>query len=210
MFFCLAVMSCKKQQTQSDQYVHHSCSTNDTVPNPQLIHDYLFNAGSFWIYKDSVSGAIDSCFVDSIVTGYQIYDDPPTTPSTGTCYHNDKYIGNKKTSLFPNEYYIVGSYMQRFPEYPNHGPWSPIFAFLMGNNLDVQFRWKDTLMQNCTIGTLIYNNVYKLFYINELGMNHPQEDSGYYYMKAGIGIIKGEYYNGGQKSVFELVRYHIN
>jgi hypothetical protein len=69
----------------------------------------------------------------------------------------------------------------------------------------------DSYLGDYSIDSTNYTGVYKLFYQNPTWYYFPElPDSGYYYLKAGVGIIKDEYYRNGQKTVYELIDYHIN
>jgi hypothetical protein len=202
LFFTLAILlltiSCKKEKDDSsyDPNYHEPtwqpAWTYDSVINPHLLQDFLFNKGTWWVYQDSLTAIIDTCIVDSVVSENYGSGQPP--------YIMHRYVYNIKTGDFPTGYLLHGNV---------------IFASLtdamdsVDSNGDFYMNDNVIFCPLYTIDTAVYTDVYKIFFRNPCGYIYIP-DSGYYYMKAGIGIIKSEYYIDGQRSVYELVDYHIN
>ncbi len=204
------MFSCKRDQ-EILPIIQHNTQTHfyDTIINPKLIQNYLFNTGTYWIYKDSGTNVIDTCTVDSTKTGYQSYFQRPGNPGGIAYTVLFKYIQNVRKCQFPCKYVLFSNniFMDKI-----NSACSQIFGL---TNVDtsgsINLTVKDLFFANYSIGVNTYSNVYKLFYRNPCPDNYIDiPDSGYYYMKAGIGIIKSEYYINGQKSVYELEDYHIN
>jgi hypothetical protein len=217
ILFTLILSSCKKED---DTPIYYPPNTNpnfyeyDSIINPVLIQNFIFGKESYWIYKDSLSGIIDSCYVDSTIVNYHISQEYSGDPEAGgvlTEYHN-KYIYNSKVSNFPSFYLLYSdnniqmdlTYREMIMSYVD----DIVIAWYL-NNTSFWLADEDTYYPSYSIDTTVYTDVYKLFYKNHW-KTFSSVDSGYYYMKAGIGIIKNEYYINGQKSVYELMRYSIN
>jgi hypothetical protein len=216
VIFCISLLtiSCTKHdsdQNSNDNQQNQIIYSYDTIIAPYLLQNFLFNKGTYWIYRDSITGVTDSCVVDSVMTGYQVYLIPHGYQ--GILANNIesiiKYVFNKRTGNFPGAYIILNDGIQKYLQYPG----TQYFDYYIGRFEDFNDTFyldnNDTLFQNYSIDTTIYSEVYKFYYQNPWHIYSP-EDWGYYYMKAGIGIIKSEYYINGQRSVYELVRYHIN
>jgi len=205
---CLVTFSCKKEQEiVIDDNNNAQNPYYDTILSPYLIQNFLFNNGTYWIYKDSITNIFDTCKVDSTITGIQVYNQLPTVPHQGGYIVYFKYAQNIRKSNFPCGYAIFSKYLFMTKIINDER----VFMFATSNNNDFQLSNRDEFFTNYTIDTTNYSNIYKFYYQNPSTTFWPGiPDSGYYYMKAGIGIIKSEYYNNGQKSVYELMDYHIN
>ena len=66
---CLLFCNCEKKDT----YTHL---------NPALASAFIFHQGSYWIYKDSITGAIDSMYV-------KYYDSIPVPSNSDPTHYND-------------------------------------------------------------------------------------------------------------------------
>jgi hypothetical protein len=202
--------SCRKHDdnNNNNNYPPPTNYVYDTIINPYLLQNFLFNKGSYWIYRDSVSGQLDSCAVDTTITGMQYYQQSFTHPAYTTEYRY-KYTYNVRTGNFPAAYLILDNHIQKYLQYPETEYHDYNIGIFISSNNTFALNDNDTYFPAYMIDTISYSSVYKLFYENPWHI-FSQEDSGYYYMKAGLGIIKSEYYINGQRSVYELVRYHIN
>jgi hypothetical protein len=200
------MLSCKKQDAITERTQIHSIYTGvpriyDTIINPHLLQDYIFNKGTFWIYKDSITDILDTCLVDSVVIDYK-----DELCSAG--FFHIKFAFNIKQSTFPCSYALSSNGIYLYSE---DGFYYNFYFDSVHNNGDFYLNNKDTLYNSYLIDTSTYTSVYKIFYKKPSSYYWPSfPDSGYYYMKVGIGIIKSEYYFNGQRSVYELMQYHIN
>lgn len=210
LIFSIVICSCKKQQKDISAYktIVHSSHISvplhyDTIINPYLLQNYLFNKGSYWIYKDSITEILDTCTTDSIVKSVTV------AYSSTTGFWHTKYASNIRHSIFPCGYILTNNKMYLYFE-EMYSPYSMVLDSVQNNGL---FYLTDKVKHfiNYDIDTSHYADVYKIFYISNNPALIPKiPDSGYYYFKAGIGIIKAEYYLNGQKSVYELMKYHLN
>jgi hypothetical protein len=194
----LVIISCKKKDDTINAHtiIHTNYPTltwiYDTIINQHLKEDYLFNKGSYWIYKDSITDTIDTCMVDTVIFEQNYIFGI-------NCVIIVKYATSHKNYKFFNDYYLMGNTFLLNP--------GNIMDSVQNNGV-FYLNFKNTFYPFYSIDTMTYSDVYKLFYKNCNYSYLP--DSGYYYLKAGIGIIKSEYYKNGQKSVYELKQYHIN
>jgi len=174
----------------------------DTIINIHLLHDYLFEPGTYWVYKDSITNIIDTAVVDSIKTYLHV------DGNVGGCYFI-KCAANMKTSTFPCRYLLAGNSIYLFLDSYYYS-----YYYKLATVQDNGIIYPDSTniyYSTYTIDTMAFSDVYKVFYKpeNNFWPNYFP-DSGYYYFKAGIGIIKSEYYFDGQKSVYEILSYQIN
>jgi hypothetical protein len=179
-----------------------------------LIRNFIFNPGSYWIYKDSVLNTIDSCYVINRIMRDTILSFPSYSPSVGpiTAYERDYY--NSK-SIIANQYnyYISNNFIWFFNTFDIYA----IELMYDSSNTFVATYYGKPIISTYTIGGVSYTNVYKCFFTTHsqyvppypppLSANVP--DSGYYYLKSGVGIIKTVFYFGWDKKVYSLLRYHI-
>jgi hypothetical protein len=195
------MISCGKDnldypQTIIDHTVEPVIITYDTIIHPQLLNNYLFNKGTYWVYQDSATNQQYTCTVDSTV--YEYYYTYDTNSMLVTRYRYNQISLN----LF-STYLLCGNSLYFYP--------GNRIATIQDNG---EFYGSPTISfyPVYTIDTTTYFYVNKIFYKKGTDMIPGPDcpDSGYYYLKAGIGVIKSEAYKQGQKTVYELKEFHIN
>jgi hypothetical protein len=189
-----------------------SCTkkTKSTAIDADVKKYFSFKKGTYWIYKDSVSGQMDSFAVENNNTV--------------------SYPGNSYNSAFDDEtdYYWV--YANGVINDTISGYWSlaqngvslyyaensdyfsgPLFVYPFTAGYTFEYRY-------------IISNVYPTFHLNgntyntvaEIGQTGPFADStgthtynDLFYVSTDAGIIKMKFNHGTMQRNWELVRYHI-
>lgn len=204
---------CKKKDSYSPEPQPTPAPT--TPPKPyrtvyvsnELKEWGLFNVGSYWIYRDSITGSTDSVYVSSIDTTYALNE--YTADSNLLCESinvnfksNLGFYKHSMYSLFYSSHDII---------FGKNGP--PIFK------LDTTIIPVNGIKQNVDIPTINvlgnnYSNVrYLMFYAY-----YSLHSSAYWiveksYFKKNVGLVKniGSPCGcpGGTYKYLELVRYHV-
>ncbi len=167
------------------------------LPNKPIDADlkaaFSFKPGTYWIYKDSVSGRIDSFFVYS--NNYTIGD-----PSSGYEKYDIEYdninvcytISSIGWELYGNNIKFTYYMSMNVIQYPfNVGQ--------LNSNMDGTNNTISTI-SSFTIAGNIYNNVAEISNIHFGDL---------YYISADIGLIKIKFNHFPVNPVWELQRYHI-
>ena len=196
----LMIGSCKKKSIDEETTINHQVDIpvlSDTVISSHLLSDYLFNPGTFWVYRDSATGVTDTCVVDSV-----LFFNGVTLTYVGVYYY--KYARNLTNIDCPCNYFLTGDQVYLIYSYPFHA------SNVLLDSVDINGNFY--MINGCTffpvyyIDTTSYLSVYKLFF--ELTAT-DLPDSGYCYLKAGIGVIRSETYKDGVKTVSDVIGYNI-
>lgn len=185
-----------------------ACNKGDDKPyiplNTQLKNSYSFKEGSYWIYKDSITGRRDSFFVDYyqyiksvdqggsntekinlVIKDYPI--DTPLSDSSSwlfTLLNGETMALQYQHLISPNEFFII--------TYLNYG-----YPFVTGYNPDHSLY--TLVYPSLLINNQSYTNVARLI---------SGADS--YYMRDSIGFVKINMHYQSIRVLWELQRYHIN
>jgi hypothetical protein len=215
---CLAVFlilvvcsSCKKNAAVPTYYPSYSpCVTTykqdiDTF----LIQNFLFKAGTYWVYQDSISGRIDSLYTYGFKKTWGSYFQGPSSPGTGGCTTHYRYAWDSinyvpdpnHTQYWQYTYYLQGNTIH----YNNpYGICTIILCNSSGGSLKPQtgYQYYPTFQ----VGTNTYTNVYKYAIPAECG-----SPTGYLYLKPGLGLVQADLFNSGgaNHALFKLLRFHI-
>lgn len=185
-----------------------ACKHNDDkeyIPlNTQLKNSYSFKEGSYWIYKDSITGRRDSFFVDryqyikSIDLGgannenvnFTMKDYPIDTPLSDSSSWLLSLSNRESMELQyqhlapPNQFFII--------TYLNYG-----YPFITGYTPDHDIQ--TIIYPNLSINNQNYSNVARLIH-----------GGSSFYMRDSIGFVKIDLSYGAIRVLWELERYHIN
>jgi len=154
----------------------------DTIPTTGIdkgLYPFLFDTGSYWVYKDSVTGSLDSTIVTSIDRKTIL---TPTVPG-------GKPKTNSKTELFEIRYVSYPTNTKSFnmligrviSEYD----WWTGYRYLSGKQIGDE---SDYAKINNVIDVLnVEGNEYKD--VVKMRIRH-QYDSSYLYYVDGVGLIK--------------------
>ena len=97
------VLSTSRGCDSCKEDIKTSCTESNTLIIPKEIKDrFWFKDSSYWIYKDSVSGQLDSCWIFN--SGNSISNVDKMRPaSKGKCFEGVSY---EFKSIFKNQYQI--------------------------------------------------------------------------------------------------------
>ncbi|NVO03653.1 MAG: hypothetical protein HXX09_13235 [Bacteroidetes bacterium] len=193
IFFLLSAVGCKEKE-------------KPTFNMPQEFKDYvIFPIGSYWIYQDSISGAIDSTNLQSRTS--TMLDD-----------NNFPYICE----------YIIEQVYHSYNNYTNHnsGKINDYISNYSENNSYVYLQSDPIFISNVDIGVSSGNLKYEKFYNSLFIKNTTFKDVKVFssnesignieflrtYYSRFVGLIKLEYkeISSNNLKVWELKKYHIN
>ncbi len=201
---CLLVISCRKKQEKPYHYFFPL--------NENLKRDHCYLPGTYWIYRDSITGRMDSFEVASTMfdSAYdrrwgdvweednRIYiydfnmDSPGSKPSLWEweLRRNDLYIFNKMFS-------VIFSYPAKFITYPlvDNTTWSSI-----NGKCDIKS------FPVFEINGISYNNVVEVHRYIPGDSTHFDH---WFYMNSSAGIIKMKLNTPADTIVWEVQRYHM-
>ena len=218
LFICISLISCKKDGVPG------------TIEEPmaQIDLDYgYFQKGSYWIYQDSASLAIDSMYVKSSAKGYGWLTGNNNTPND----HYYQYDVFDQSTFDGREYHYIsttqGSYHDPstanqwcvflyaipFPYPPNaiadealvlDGHFVSGQPFLEGNS-----GYETVVFQKSFDSLKVANVYYKNVIWFQDGFNRTENNSvtNTYFAKY-IGIIRKEIL--ASHKVWNLIRYHVS
>jgi hypothetical protein len=131
----------------------------------------------------------------------------PDTPGAGSCPYYVRYAyNNNSISAYQYNYYLQGNNINIGATF---GEGSIELAYSKSNNLYPPINKNETYYSNYYVDNTLYTDVMKFFTITNYGNGNSYPDSGYYYLKEGIGIIRSDLYFWGEKRTYKLVHYHI-
>ncbi len=198
----LFLSACKKKQT----YPHYLLAVNENMQR-----DYCYLPGSYWIYKDSVTGRMDSFEV------------------AATTFDSSLMAGRGDVWVAENHMYIYGFNLDSPSSKPSIWEWEFRENRLYVYNLDfaVLFRFPEPFIKypiednmqwnslgNCVIisspvfelNGLTYNNVIEVHRYIPGDSTHFDH---WFYMNPSAGIIKMKLNTPGDTIILELQRYHM-
>ena len=188
------------QQPCQEQYMY----SIDTF----LIENFLFKTGSYWVYLDSLNNTYDSSY--SIVrvkmdsTFYTFSD----TPGIGSCPYLVRYAyNNNSISRYQYNFYLQGD---NFNLGTPFGEGSIVLTTSKNGLLYPSFGNNKTNYSTYYINNIPYTYVMEFSMKTNYGDGISYPDSGHYFLKEGVGIIRTDLFFWGKKRTYKLVHYHIN
>lgn len=175
LFVMWIVSTCKKEE------VNTSISNHGKI-NPNL-RAYLFETGSYWIYKDSITSSLDCTIVTSITRDKHVV--LPSIPGQGSpgdeeCFKIN-YLSFPTNSIFSEE--IIGSIISQGHI---HGGVTYIASEKVGETIfNAQI---ETVLDSLRVEGSQYHNVTKMRIQAD---NYISSNYNFYYVDS-IGIIKKE------------------
>ncbi len=214
---CIIIVSCKKDakiETTTTQINSQNLPNNlppkpiKKINIPDSIKSYsFFKIGTYWVYKDSIDGSIDSTYVTSIDTSYTLV---VTNVDSNYLYENYKiYLSsNFRYSYFsvladnPND---VISNMYGIPD--NH----PFSVFSINNKTQAGSGCCDSYpVNNLLVSGISYFGIrYFYGYFNFTVPSGGYTAGGQFYWKKGIGVLKYLDILKSGKHFRELIRYQV-
>jgi len=189
----------------------HSCKKNGGLPdypvNADLKAAFSFKPGSYWIYKDSISGEIDSFFVRQLVSTYNAITPniPYTVDQVLTCItewntnnHADSNVW--QISLIINNLYISYDASAAYLYLLSYGPGiSYPFTNVYASDTVLVLNTYSLLGNN-------FENVVEVHYVESSPLY-----SDYFYLCPDIGMVKIVFNHSYDTTnrVWELQRYDI-
>lgn len=187
--------SCKKEdETTSNPYVYYKIK--------QSLHPFLFDYGSYWIYKDTITGNMDSISLISITKNNVSIK--PSVPRQGPQgeheYFNIQYLS------FPSNQIIEEQLMSDFISRGLiNGGFTLLSSKMKGDkrlNAEITEILNSLKVEETTYYNVVKMKISKDYYINN--------DCFYYYVDS-IGIIKKEITSNNKVvNTLNLLRYKTN
>lgn len=192
----LMFLGCEKKSTTP---TNNCPSINFPDLDTFLLKKFLFNPGSYWIYFDSLNNSYDSCYQIA-----QIKKDTTITithpdPNYMNCNYTFRYAYNNRSNSGGLFDYIIDSNCINIWA-PNSNNYVSLCKSIsdslipFGNGTE---KFYTTFLIDSTVFT------------NVMRFSFDWDDSTFFYLKYGIGIIKTEMYLGNSKNTHKLVRCHI-
>lgn len=223
-YFILVIiifLGCTKSNKQDTNPATH-IQYDTTKPSDDLAKRYFFKTGSYWIYKDSASGQIDSFYVSNTeVTMYQ-QSGPASPGGNGVLiaylFLYSSYITDININAFPTSGSISWQQVlnKKYCElllYNGSGPIStsyyPLFTYPLGSELT-------TWYFPATVAQLVANTTMELngsTYQHVYAFSHQNSvKNDQFYICDSIGIIKMRIDHSSDTDtthhIWELQRYH--
>lgn len=181
-----------------------ACKKNNTyygLLDPELKRNFSFKPGSYWIYRDSLSGRIDSFFVSAIAGGKiesRTKTDEQIAISITQC-------GAGQADSAHWALLLCDSHITRWSYYGTASG-----KQLKNANADVPYPFVQSgaidLFAQLTIGGACYNNVASCCIIT----GDTPADTSRLFIKEDVGLVKICLNADTVHAVWELQRYHIN
>lgn len=202
----LLFSSCRK-----DEPVGPGVGYRELNIDAYLQSNFLFQAGSYWVYRDSASQAIDSVYNNGPETYDYVWLSAAGPGPQNKYWNTVRYMFNHTTHpAVQFNYYLrrnalVHRIIVRRDTVYSFIPDAIVYS--NGQGLDTSATVQ--LIPGCVIAGVPYQNVYRAIFRNS-AENSWDVDSGCVYLKPGLGVLRAEcYYPNGSFRVFDLLRYYI-
>ncbi len=185
-----------------------SCQKKDEKPNfthgkinPNL-YSYIFDTGSYWIYKDTITNSIDSTIVTSIIKDVYLY--PVTGPGQG--HPGDEEYFYISCLTYPAN--TVSYDVLMLSEIGTTAPlWYGPIKYISTKNIGSTFQNAkiENIIDSLSVEGEMYYNVIKMQSLPNLSSTI----TNYYYYVDNIGVIKKETLTGTiLTGTWNLLRYN--
>jgi len=173
----------------------------DTIYITSIMKKYsVFKPGSYWIYKNEISGSIDSNFITSTRSSYdKIKSD--TVIESFTSYHRGDFIQNLTCEA--NQCWLMTSGSYTGPFLINDNFHDNFIDSLNDYQIFKNVKMFDTLIINGKTYLNVLNTQYSDYSFNLF------EYELTFYLGESIGIIKYREKTNGHDSTWSLLRYNI-
>jgi hypothetical protein len=206
LFIVLITSSCKPKGQET------ICTAENSILFPQDAKDrFFFKDSSYWVYKDSITGAEDSIWTYnnsrlSIVDMEKMYSaSKGKCYEGGTCFFNSLLSGKFSMIFNPIASPLGTPYSKEVFSLEIEQPGNIVFFFtsLRGNNYSnaaAEDHGSVDTIASLTIQNKTFNDVLRK---TNSGSMYPDMFNSSYYVKH-VGLVK---FVRNDKSVWELVRY---
>jgi hypothetical protein len=174
-----------------------ACNKKDEALAPldaALKSCFSFKPGSYWIYRDSLSGRRDSFFI-SVCSGGKL--ESQTHTDEQLVLHIKRYDTQATDSLYwtvllHDGHFVTWRYCNR----------------VSGTDVHYPFISSDTVavIPQFVVNGVCYNSVASFY----LATGNASADSSRLFVKDSVGLVKISFNAGTLHYVWELERYHIN
>ena len=201
IFFPLTLFSCKKNKEETPIFYEKISSA---------LTPYMFKNGSYWVYENDSTFALDSISLTSIMHDY--FWQPPSSPGSDNRTKIEYYKINLHDFLSSHDYddfLFAGIITRNGNENPTYG--QPIFVSFgaIGSSLDGAYVW-DTI-NSINIGGNVYTKVREMKIVSSEQIDHEFLHDTYLFYRDSIGIIKKVIdLGGGNKESWSLKRWKVN
>lgn len=209
-YFALVLMiySCSKEAEINDNENnrHHLFPVNES-----LVSNYLFQPGTWWVYRDLSDNSRDSIFIQSTTFSVLTFTVSPTHPGQGPSFrdyenYEMKLGGNTHET---NKYLLINSDFKTL----FNPPWESksIFGFDENTDSTVSDYSRIAFFDSIQIQNEWFYNVAKTKIYTYYNSCCPIPDLDYYYISKEFGIIKKEIANPVDSTyrIYELVNKNI-
>lgn len=201
--------SCKREE---DLQNNNSTNRHNDYPvDDSLVANYLFQPGTWWVYRDLYDNSRDSIYIQSTDFYTINYTSPPSAPGQGPTYYDfDTYEMKLQGSIHETSKYLL--IMSSFETIFNP-PWDKLTVFSYDKNTDstVNNFNRIAYYDSIQIQNNWYYNVAKTKIYTYYNSCCPIPDLDYYYISKEYGIIKKEIANpiDSTYQIYELINSNI-
>jgi len=191
----------------------YSCNktADQTRPiNPDLLKYFSYKPGTYWVYKDSIAGEVDSFYVTDNTKS--TYTGPPNIDVVYVGIHqmNENGLGDDSTKWVMNLSENSLSYSVRAQPVMGDCDYSPLFSFpfqittLGSESTNFKEGAITNVFPTLSVASANFNNVAQIHYY---GYNLDD----WYYINTDVGIVKMRWSDTSNinNKVWELQRWNI-
>jgi hypothetical protein len=194
----------------------NSCNDEKLVKiiNPELKDWGIFEKGSYWVYREESSNAIDSFWVDSIYSmdleGIEDGIIHKEWRSIVLSQNNstNNYLSSVSTLSHIVYYFSLEptTFDPEFTETTNLVSLPPTPKERFNTSCGSVYKWieVDSILDSMRIGIHSFRNVVKMYDMNNCAL---QQQESFFYSVKNVGIIRKEF--PGKNEIWNLMKFHI-
>lgn len=175
IFITLSIIGCKKENENKSIYTHNKISSS--------LYSFLFNNGSYWIYKKANSNILDSVIVQDITRS--TFENLPSYPGQGSQGENE-FFNIKYYSFYTDLLYEEQLFGYVISRSLYHGGLVLLTSKKIGDS--IMNAKLISIIDTLTIENRKYKSVVKMKIMKDQYLN---KNYNLYYVDS-IGIIKKE------------------
>lgn len=206
LFISIIVIGCNR-----DEELNPESNRSFYYPlNSALVTNYLYQSGTWWVYKDLTDNSRDSIYVTNSINSVFTFIESPSLPGQGPKYHNyDSYemILGGNTHETDRYYLFTDNFRTKF-----NLPYELTSIFTYNESVDstVSDFNRVAFYDSIQIQNIWYYDVAKTKIYTYYHSCCPIPDLDYYYISKEFGIIRKEIANTDSTyKIYELVNKNI-